>query len=125
MEEPVIYLQEADFNDKGLLDNPYFKDKKVVILLQANYCGYCTEVKPMFQKAADIFKKRTDEPKVVFATIQADGEEKGESELSPKLTMMKPDFVGFPDFLKFYKNSWLRDEVPERTVSSIIEYALR
>lgn len=120
-EKPIIYLETTDFNKMGELINPYFKDKKVIVLLQANYCQFCTDIKPFFQKAANKYH-----PTVIFATIQADGERTGEREFSRILDYIKPGFLGFPDFVKYVNGKRINDNGPsDRDYKSIVEYALK
>lgn len=60
---PVIYLEATDFNPMLSLD------KKVIVLIQGNYCPHCTHFKPMFQQLANQYSS----PEIKFATIQIDG----------------------------------------------------
>ncbi len=43
-EKPVYYLQRNDFDDNGNLIVPELRNKKVIIMIQANYCGHCTQM---------------------------------------------------------------------------------
>ena len=96
---PIAYLVDKDFNDNGnLINDKIPKDKPVLIMIQANFCDYCTIAKHDFQKFAEKNKN-----KVFSATIQGDGTEQGEKELSAKLSTLFPDFKGFPEYVK-YKN---------------------
>lgn len=65
-------------------------------MLQANFCGYCTDSKPDFQKFAN-------NNKIFCATIQGDGKEEGEEELSKRLSNIYKDFNGYPTYIG-YKN---------------------
>ena len=92
---PIGYLQVTDFDANGNLINPNIpKDKKVLIMIQANFCGYCTKAKPDFQDLAN-------EGDVMCLTIQADGEEKGERELGEMLRTIDPSFKGFPHYVLY------------------------
>jgi thiol-disulfide isomerase/thioredoxin len=95
---PVAYLVDSDFDSNGNLTNPDIpKDKIVFIMVQAGFCGHCTHAKPEFQKVADANKD-----KYFFATIQGDGSEKGEQELSSKLSDFIPGFRGFPEYVVYF-----------------------
>lgn len=119
LNKPIYYLQRSDFNDNGDLVNPVIpKDKPVIIMLQAAFCGYCTQSKPAFQEFAN-----KNAGKVFVATIQADGTEKGEKELSPLLQKIDPDFKGFPSYVKHFKGK----KIPHsggRDVASLTTFAL-
>ena len=94
----VAYLQDSDFDIKGNIINKNIPDNiPIVIMLQAEFCGYCTKAKPAFQEFAD-----NNKDKCFFATIQGDGEEPGESELSEKLSKFIPGFRGFPEYVVYY-----------------------
>ncbi len=85
-------------------------------MIQANYCGHCTNAKGDYYKAAKYIKEleknggTSYKNKVVFATIQADGDEEGEKELNQILDKIKPTFVGFPDYvlmlMETYRRRW-------------------
>lgn len=97
LNHPIAYLVDSDLDQEGNLINPDIpKDKPVIIMIQANFCGHCTKAKPEFQKFAE-----KNKGKVFAATIQGDGKEKGEPELSKRLSNIFPDFRGFPEYVKY------------------------
>jgi thiol-disulfide isomerase/thioredoxin len=97
LNKPVAYLQDSDFDSEGNLINPDIpSDRPVVLMIQAVFCGYCTEAKKAFQEFAETYKD-----KVFTATIQGDGKEKGEKELSARVGKIKPGFRGYPDYVLF------------------------
>ena len=101
--KPVAYLVADDFDTNGKLTNPEIpKDKPVLVMVQSNWCHFCTLSKPEFQQLA------YEKPDVFCATIQADGDQKGEKELGAKISKMIPNFKGFPTFVG-YKNGELVD----------------
>jgi thiol-disulfide isomerase/thioredoxin len=74
----VYYLEPFDFNeDLSILINedivnpyteaPLFSGLSIV-MIQGNFCGYCTSFKPHFQQLAD------EAQTIDFGTIQIDGE---------------------------------------------------
>jgi thiol-disulfide isomerase/thioredoxin len=99
LNKPVAYLQNDDFDKKGnLINSSIPKNKPVIIMIQANFCGYCTKSKPDFQNFAD-----KNSGKYFFATIQGDGTQPGEKELGERLEIIHPKFRGFPSYVG-YKN---------------------
>ena len=97
LNRPIAYLQDFDFNAKGDLVNPNIpKDKPVIIMIQANFCGHCTVAKPAFSQFAS-----KNNGRVFCATIQGDGQVEGESELGKRLEVIHPGFRGFPGYVKY------------------------
>lgn len=130
-EKPVYYLQRNDFDDNGNLIVPELRNKKVIIMIQANYCGHCTNAKGDYYKAAKYIKEleknggTSYQNKVVFATIQADGEEDGEKELNQILDKIKPTFVGFPDYVLYVNGKRIEDNGPPgRNFNNIVNYVM-
>lgn len=102
--KPVYYLVDTDFDNKGNLINKNIPlDKPVVIMIQANFCGYCTVAKPAFQEFAHKYQN-----KVFCATIQGDGTEKGEPELSNKIKTIDPQFRGFPGYVLYRNGKYVK-----------------
>ena len=98
LDSPIAYLQNDDFDSEGNITNKEIPDNiPIVIMLQANFCGHCTKAKPAFQDFAN------NNDKVFCATIQGDGNEKGEAELGKRLSNMYKDFKGYPTYIG-YKN---------------------
>ena len=50
LRRPVGYLEASDFDEAGNLINPTLMNKPVLIMVQAEFCGYCTKAKPGFQQ---------------------------------------------------------------------------
>jgi|SRR3981189_2430926 thiol-disulfide isomerase/thioredoxin len=130
-EKPVFYLQRDDFDDNGNLITPTLRNKKVVIMLQANYCGHCTNAKADYYRAAKHFEQlkmnggTSVQDRVIFATIQADGEERGERELGDLLEKIKPGFRGFPDYVLYVNGRRANNRSPAgRDFNNIINYVL-
>lgn len=116
LNNPVAYLQDSDFDSNGNIKNPVILNsgKPVVIMIQANFCGYCTQAKPDFQNFAD--KNRN---KVFCATIQGDGNEPGEKELSKRIDSIKPGFQGFPDYVLYRNGRRVDKEINGRDVKNL------
>jgi len=97
LDRPVAYLQNDDFDSDGNIINPDIPDNTpIVIMLQANFCGHCTKAKGDFQEFAN-----NNKGKIFCATIQGDGNEKGESELAKRLSSMYKGFVGYPTYVGY------------------------
>ena len=104
----VIFLEIGDFNN-GVLTyrgRPFMG--KVLVMVQGDFCGYCTKSKPDFKKIAREFGSTTiNQNSVVFATIKIDGK-KSESELSAKLPQITgQDLKGVPVYLLFVNGKFV------------------
>ena len=81
----VIFLEITDFNNGILTYNGRPFPGKVLVMVQGDYCGFCTKAKPDFIKLANHHGATTlGRNSIVFATIKIDGK-KSESELSKRL----------------------------------------
>ena len=115
----VGYLEDVDFDRNGnLINSDIPKDKPVVVMIFASWCGYCRQTKPAFQEFANKMKG-----KVFCAAIQSDGERPSEKRLSDKLKTIKPDFRGFPDFILFKNGKQINKELKGRSVQDFIEFS--
>jgi len=115
----VAYLEVDDFDFDGIvkLKIPVPENLPVVVMVQASWCPHCVRAKPAFQRFAQDFKE------VVFcATIEVDGEKPGERALADRLNEIKPDFVGFPDYLLYVGGKRVAKEIKGRDVPSLVEF---
>jgi thiol-disulfide isomerase/thioredoxin len=120
LNKPVAYLQDSDLDDKGDLINPKIpKNIPVIIMLQGDFCGYCTKAKPAFQELAD-----ENENKIFCATIQADGKEKGENELGKRLNKIYSNFQGFPHYVGYKNGKFIKDHNGGRDKDSLKKFAM-
>lgn len=118
LNKPVAYLQDFDFDQFGkLINQKISKNKPVIIMIQANFCGYCTQAKPSFQ---DFANRNSD--KVFCATIQGDGTEEGEKELSKRLKKIDPNFQGFPSYIAYKKGEFIKAHEKGRDYESLVEF---
>ena len=116
--KPIAYLQDSDFDNQGNLINPDIsKSIPVVIMIQASFCGHCNTAKPAFQEFANM-----NDGKVFCATIQGDGKEKGEPELSKRLDMICPDFKGYPSYVGYKNGKRVAVHDGGRDVKSLEEF---
>lgn len=96
LRRPVGYLEASDFDEAGNLINPTLMNKPVLIMVQAEFCGYCTKAKPGFQQLAD-------EGIIQCMTIQPDGDRQSEKALQAVLNNIYPDFPGYPSYILYDK----------------------
>lgn len=94
----IPYLEGSDILPDGSLKPSVGKGRPVVVMLQGNFCGYCTQAKPVFQAIAK-------NPIFAVATVQTDG---GEGDRSAAAILGKfnssggvPAFLGFDKTGKF------------------------
>ena len=115
LQKPVAYLTDSDFDDNGNLINKKIpNDIPVVIMIQANFCGYCSHAKPAFQEFAI-----KHEGKVFSATIQGDGTQPGEKELMKKIKKIDPSFKGYPDYVGYKNGKLIKVHTGGRNVSDL------
>ena len=111
---PVIYLELKDFTPSGNLK--HFKDKTSVVMVQANYCGHCTNAKPAFQKFAEKNKN------VVCLTIEGDGDDPEVEKMMDLVSKVKPSFQGFPEYLLYKNGKFVSKDINGRTEASLNEF---
>jgi len=117
LEKPVAYLQSSDFNSNGNLINPDIpNDIPVLLMIQANYCGHCTNAKPAFQSVAN----STDD--IFCATIQMDGDEPGEKEIGAIVKKIDPKFSGFPDYVVYKNGKMVANYTGDRSVQDLKKF---
>lgn len=109
----IYYLEQQDFNSSLQLTssilNPYTKKPLFsglsILMVQGDFCGYCTQVKPAFQRLANELHG------IDFATIQIDGQQPGEKffqhqdekdRISPLTAILGRPMEGVPLFVKMF-----------------------
>ncbi len=105
----IYYLEDVDFNAMHVLSSPYisnitnrpFFSGLTIVLIQGNYCGHCTRLKPIFQQIAD---EQTPQG-IDFATIQIDGDLPSEQVFKTDTLsrIVKQPIQGVPMIVKFLK----------------------
>jgi hypothetical protein len=99
----VIYLESEDVNEDGSL-KPHVVElcagRPCLVMLQGNFCHFCTNVKPMFQALNDMHKNE-----VLCMTCQIDGVQT-EQACGKKLMQFNqsggvPAFLGYDTAGKF------------------------
>ena len=88
----IQYLEDSDVNSNGTLTPGATSGKLTVCLLQGNFCGYCTSVKPMFQQFAQ------HNPNIQCVNIQIDGTASEKTAFQKISGLVEP---GVPRFLFF------------------------
>uniref|UniRef100_A0A6C0D1H8 Thioredoxin domain-containing protein n=1 Tax=viral metagenome TaxID=1070528 RepID=A0A6C0D1H8_9ZZZZ len=118
--QKIPYLQISDFNKNGEIINKQLLDSKlpIILLMQANYCHYCTVMKPAFQEVANKNNKS-----IIYATIQIDGDQLGEKELSSVLKNIDKSFSGFPHICAFVNGKNVKTYSGDRSVSSLQSFS--
>jgi len=107
LQEPVIYLEESDFDSN--LRVPAFQGL-TILMVQGNYCGYCTQMKPIFQELAE----RMTGNGLTFATIQVDSEYPSEHIFrNPNFVnaFLRTNLPGVPYIVKMYNGVVVDDSV--------------
>lgn len=113
----VPYLEGDDINSDGSLKEYVGRGKPTVVMVQGNFCGYCTQAKPDFQK----FAKSAN---CMVATVQSDGDEK--DQLAGKKLSVVNKARGVPAYLGFDKNGkFVGNHEGGRDTNSLIEFANR
>jgi glutaredoxin len=112
----IPYLQGEDLTDEGNLTEKtmkIFKNRPVLVMVQGNFCGYCTDTKPDFQTL-------TGQNDFVCATVQIDGDST-DKEASKKINKAY-DSPGVPTFLCFGRDGkFVKPHDKERTASALKE----
>lgn len=84
----TLYLESSDF--QGMRLKPEATGGRVtVVMLQALWCGYCTQAK-------DAYHKLRNHPKICFATIQADDQK----DIAMQIMKTK-QLGGYPAYVAF------------------------
>ena len=118
LQKPVAYLTDSDFDNNGNLINKKIPtDIPVIIMVQANFCGYCSHAKPAFQEFAI-----KNEKKVFCATIQGDGNQPGEKEAMQKIKKIDPSFRGYPTYLGFKNGKFIKVHNGGRNVDDLDKF---
>jgi len=119
LNKPVAYLVDTDFDANGNLINPQIpKNIPVVIMIQAKFCGHCTNAKPAFQEFAN-----KNQGKIFCATIEGDGTQKGEKELSDNLKKIDPTFRGFPSYVGYKNTKFIKSHNGGRKLQDLENFA--
>ena len=118
--EPIKYLEFEDVHPNGNLIHPMLASANTVIcMIQANFCGYCTEAKPAFQKFAD---KNRD---IICVTVQGDAKDDRGNRINEELItkLMGDRDFGYPTYIKYVHGERQHDEIEDRTIKGLEKFA--
>jgi thiol-disulfide isomerase/thioredoxin len=123
--DKIVYLEDTDFPNNYLASDitnrytnkPYFSGTTIV-MIQGNFCGYCTKMKPLFQQLAENHCNEID-----FATVETDGSREGQQ----KLKSILPQVLGFeiegvPAIVKFKNGKYVETFKGGRTLSELEKF---
>ena len=113
-DESVIYLENEDFTEDGKLK--VLQDKSVVIMLGGNFCHFCKDMKPEFQKFAHKVNN------IYPACILIDGNE-SEKQLGQKINKWLPDYKGVPTVVAYKNGKYFKTHKGPRTEVALIEFS--
>ena len=111
----VAYLEREDFDGQGRFIVPV-KQNKMIVMLQGNFCGYCTQAKPAYANFA------RNNPNVLVATIQIDGNQ-NEQVLGKLITGSLPDYQGVPHYIAFKNGKYIKTHTGGRDERSLQYFA--
>lgn len=113
----IKYLEGSDVNPDGSLKSHVNEGKPVLLMIQGNFCGYCSQAKPAFQELSKILSN------VILATIQTDaGPNDKQASLNLKSVNTSP---GVPSYLGFDKNGkFVKAHQGGRDVESLQTFAM-
>jgi thiol-disulfide isomerase/thioredoxin len=125
----IYYLEDSDFTPDYRLQSNVMKngrrlfDGKTVLMVQGNYCGYCTQFKPIFQQVADQLHDDMD-----FATIEIDGKLPSEQLFKGKDLeyIIQGPLEGVPYIVKMYQGMVIPSTAftGDRNYESFLKYCL-
>jgi thiol-disulfide isomerase/thioredoxin len=118
---PILYLESKDFTIKKHLKHSSLREKTAIVMVQANKCGHCSSAKPAFQKFAE---KNKD---IACLTIQCNmgNSTEEEKKLMNIVLELKPDFQGFPDYMKFVNGKYIREEISGRDEKALQKFVTK
>ena len=112
---PITYLDSGDFNSDMSLKNYVGSEKNVIIMVQGNFCGYCTSAKPDFIT----FSKQCQN--AVCFTLQIDDDLA--KDVASKIKLLDKNYQGVPIYLGFKNGKYVKTHSGGRDVVSLIEFA--
>jgi len=112
---PISYLEIDDISN-GKLNSNVTNGKKTIIMVQGNFCGYCTKAKPAFAEVCNKTKG-----KITCSTIQTDGNP-DEKKLGDYVKNWDKNYRGVPTYLIFSKDgTYLKTHDKGRDTESILK----
>lgn len=115
----IPYLEDEDISSTGEL-NPRVtlggSYDICVVMIKGDFCGYCQEMVPTFQKFADENKD------ILCAAIKIDGGE-SEKKLGEKVQKFVIGYQGVPTVIGFRNGKYTKTHEGDRTVESLVQFA--
>ena len=112
----VAYIEDSDLNPDASLKPHVNNGKPTVMMMQGNFCRYCTNAKPDFQKLAQSM------PDIAVVTVQTDGGP-SDKKASQILSAVNKS-PGVPAFLGFNKDGkFVKAHNGSRDLSSLQQFA--
>lgn len=114
LEYPVIYLDSSDFDDNGELVNDTLisTHKPVIVLIQSNHCGWCTQAKPAYISSAN------NNRNIIFSVIDYETD----SDAAKKVSKVS-ECKGFPHYMCYKNGKFVSDDIKGRDEKNLKEFA--
>lgn len=118
----IIHLEESDFKNNKLVYHGMPVKGTWIVMVQGNYCHYCTKMKPTFVAVAKKFGMQSASKGPVFATIRIDGgqNEQALTKILPKITGTQ--LSGVPAILKFEDGVFSAMAVGGKNEPQLVEF---
>jgi thiol-disulfide isomerase/thioredoxin len=111
----IPYLEDPDVNSDGSIKPEVTSGKFAMVMVQGNFCHFCNEAKPDFQKFAQ------NNSKVSCLTVQIDG---GTSDKQAADKLNKHGGKGVPSYLVFSSDGkFMKQYTGGRDVASLQKFA--
>lgn len=124
----IYYLETTDFDPSTFRllpnSNPLSGDEvftgTTILMIQGNFCGYCTQFKPIFASLASELS-----PSIDFATIQTDGKEPNE-QFNPNFVnqIIRSEMRGVPTIVKLVQGQAVSIYEGPRTHEALRQWIL-
>ncbi len=110
-------LQASDFDGKGLLVNPKYRNKKVVIAFFSPGCGWCRKLEPDFIKFAEMASRGGD---IIAASLDSSVYNQNTS-----LPMDKWPYQvsGYPTIIGYFNGMPYSKYTGDRSSSDVFSYS--
>lgn len=111
----IIKLNANNFEGNRLISPYNSPDKVVFILFKTEWCGYCTQFKPVYEQLAKFYNG-----KIIFTTVDADENQELRSNINSFLYGYK--ILGFPTIVMYINGFFLKKYSGDRSLESMKEY---
>jgi thiol-disulfide isomerase/thioredoxin len=115
---PIRHLRVDDINSRGEVINPIIsKNKPFVVMVQGNFCGFCSMAKPAFQQFAKKYENR-----VTTGTVQIDGQDQS---VVHQIKKIIPDYKGVPEYLLFLNGKLCQKKIRGRDIKDLEDFVFQ